>query len=235
MKCSPGEKLLVSTTSVLPSHRPRESPFPLSDGFLQMRTSVERNDARLVDEFRDEHDVVGSLHDLVVAVRSGPVIAAESGCAERQAAAIVADVFGIGGIETNPRRRKSARALLPGRRLRRHLAIRWIDDERRPVVELTLDHVGRPGRRIRTLVPIDIAERREEDGVSARIIGVLLLEDSIGALFQLGDFLLREMRAPFERVRPFQRRGAVADPRFPAGRACCVWADREPRCRSVQS
>src|SRR6185295_227171 len=55
-------------------------------------------------------------------------------------------------------------------------------------------------------------ERREEHRIAAREIGVGALEQSIGPPAQVGDFLVGQRRPPFERLRPFERRGAVVQP-----------------------
>src|SRR5262249_23247698 len=46
---------------------------PAANVLREMRTSIERNDTSVVDRLRKEHDVCGSLHNLVVVVlaRSG--------------------------------------------------------------------------------------------------------------------------------------------------------------------
>ena len=62
-----GSKLVVSTTSVSPSQRPRESPSHCVGALRQVRPAVERDDARLVDQFLKHDDVAGRLEDLVVA------------------------------------------------------------------------------------------------------------------------------------------------------------------------
>ena len=55
----------MSTTSVLPSQRPRESPFHVRMLVPDVRTPVERNDARFVDHLVDDRHVAGALQDLV--------------------------------------------------------------------------------------------------------------------------------------------------------------------------
>ena len=64
-------KLVVSTISVFPSQRPRESPIHLADFRRQMRTSVQGDEARLVEDLVDDRDVAGPLQELIVADQRG--------------------------------------------------------------------------------------------------------------------------------------------------------------------
>ena len=57
-------KFVVSTTSVLPSHRPRASPYHWRTFSGQMRTAVQRNDADVVVRLRDDRHVAGTLEEL---------------------------------------------------------------------------------------------------------------------------------------------------------------------------
>ena len=61
-------KLVTSTTRVLPSHRPRESPNPLPNPRLEVRTAIQRNHARLVQPLVPDGDRICRLHDLKAVV-----------------------------------------------------------------------------------------------------------------------------------------------------------------------
>ena len=58
-------KLVVSTTSVSPSPWPRH-PHVLAKPLADVRPSVERDDARFVDDLGGDHDEARRLHDLIV-------------------------------------------------------------------------------------------------------------------------------------------------------------------------
>ena len=61
-------KLVVSTTSVSLSHRPRESPSQTPHALREMRSAVERHHARFVDHLGVNDHVVAGLQDLQVVV-----------------------------------------------------------------------------------------------------------------------------------------------------------------------
>src|SRR4030095_8763185 len=54
-------RFFVSTTSVSPSQRPRESPVQDRSRAPQMRAAVKGDDARVVHHLVDDHDVAGPL------------------------------------------------------------------------------------------------------------------------------------------------------------------------------
>jgi len=58
-----GLKLVVSTTSVMPSNGRARLPTT-GDGLREMRTPIERNDANVVVRLGDNNDVSGRLRDL---------------------------------------------------------------------------------------------------------------------------------------------------------------------------
>ena len=112
-----------------------------------------------------------------------------------------------------PARRVGQRSLglrFPGQW--RDPAVRWIDNQRRAIVEFPLDHLEGAAGRGRAFEAIDIGERSEIDRVSRGKIGVGVLEETIGTPSQLGDFLVGERRPSFEQLRTFERRRAVVQP-----------------------
>jgi hypothetical protein len=60
---------------------------------------------------------------------------------------------------------------------------------------------------------IDVGECREEHRIAAGEVGIRAVEQPVGAPAQVGDFRVGQRRPPLERLRPFERRGAVVQPR----------------------
>ena len=84
-------KLVVSMTSVLPSHRPRESPIYVQDIGTGVRTPVQRDHPRLMDHLVENHHVSARLDDLgSVAVDHRKY---RTGHTARDATNVVAEVF----------------------------------------------------------------------------------------------------------------------------------------------
>src|SRR5262245_50316362 len=81
------------------------------------------------------------------------------------------------------------------------------------MLELTLHHLdGCPGR-IGISVPFRIRQQREEVVVTSGEVAVRLdIEDSSGALLELGQLVVGQKRLPFERLRPLERRRAAVPP-----------------------
>ena len=125
-----GLKLRVSTTSVSPSHQPRESPFHWRMSSVRRSRPVDRDDAHVVDVLDADRHGVRRLEDLV-----GVVVARR----DRRHA-----VVGDAAVPVAPVEMRVGRMLRPigplGLGRRRGLRgdgqapVRRIDDERRPQI-----------------------------------------------------------------------------------------------------
>src|SRR5690606_9009361 len=104
---------------------------PSLDRRRRVRTTVERDDARIVNLLGIDQYVIGRLHDLVVAV----VARQQIGYAIRAATLGQRATFGA-VIRASPR---ALDALCGAACQRRNASVRRIDDERRAIVELPLD------------------------------------------------------------------------------------------------
>ena len=186
--------------------------FPQADGRRKVRAAVQADDPRFVHRLEEQHDVRRRLDDLVEAKGSGAGIgAAQPRHPVGQAPFDMGEIFRP--LEWPPANRVG-RQLSPLRfgGQRRDPAIRRIDDQRGAIVELALDHlVGAAGRgRARELG--DIRQRGEIDGISTGEVGIGVLEQTIGALAQLGDFLVGQRRPPLECFRALEGGRAVVQP-----------------------
>ena len=175
-------------------------PFPQSDGSRQVRAAVQMNDARFVHSLEEQDDVRRRLYDLVKAERSGAGVgSAESRHTIGQASFHMAEIFRSLWWTAAPRIGGRPSLLRFGCQ-RRDPAVRWIDDQRSPIVKLPLDHLERRARRRRALEMIDIGEGGEEDRIAPREIGVRVLEQTICSLAQLDDFVVGQKLPAFEPV-----------------------------------
>ena len=177
-----------------------------------MRAAVHVDDARFVYGLEEQDDVRRRLDDLVIAERPGASVGStEPRHAIRQAPFDMGEIFRSLGWTPAP---------CIGRRLsllrfgcqRRNPAVRRIDDERRTIVELPLDHLERGARRRRALEGVDIGERGEIDGVAPGEVGVGVLEQAVGSLPQLGDLVVGQRLPAFQRLRAFERCRAAVQP-----------------------
>src|SRR5919197_3879817 len=106
-----------------------------------MRTSIERNDASVVDRLRQEHDVSGSLHNLVVVViaRGG---ATEPRSSIGDAPNEVAEIFWPRrGTRPGPPERCGIcceLSLASSRSHERDLPVMRIHDQRRSVIDFSI-------------------------------------------------------------------------------------------------
>src|SRR2546426_4163573 len=190
-------------------------PEPAADVVWQMRTSIERDNASVVDRLRKEHDVSGSLHDLVVVVvaRSG---ATEPRCSIGDAPNEVTEIFRARRW-TRPghrERRGVCRApSLPSIRCHeRNLPIRRIHDQRRSVINFS-DRSDAAARGVSVLVHFGICQRGEKEIVSSSGVAVHVApEEPRRVLPQRSHFLVGQESFSFERLRPFQRSGVVVQP-----------------------
>ena len=125
----------MSTTRVLPSQRPRESPFHVRMARPEMRTPVERNDARFVDHLVDDRDVAGTLQDLVSRAVAGGEYPARHAARDAPLPGRV-----VHPVVLDVRQLVVSSLLRP--RHDRHAPARRIDDQRPSLRQLAIGRVG---------------------------------------------------------------------------------------------
>src|SRR5438552_1390824 len=92
------------------------SSRPAFSHLRKMRTAVERNDPRFMGCLHEQHDILRSLHDLVIAELPRAEVAAEPGDAVGDASQRVARVFGARQTLERGVRRGLSRAALRSQR-----------------------------------------------------------------------------------------------------------------------
>src|SRR5882762_3240507 len=142
-----------------------------------MRAAVQRNDASFVDYLHRNHDVSRTLQNLIVAIRTRAKITAQSWHSECNATQRIAEILGaswkaLPGV--------SRSLSLPRLRCQsRNLSIQRIHNQRRSVIELSLDHFeGAAYGDVWVLVLFGIGESGEESIVPGGIVAVSLLEEA---------------------------------------------------------
>ena len=125
--------------------------------------------------------------------------------------------------------------LVRGRRQRRKFSVGRIHDERRSVIELSVDHLGDADCRVWVDVAVDIGQGGQENTIAGAVVGICVFEDSIGPLLELLHFLIRQKRSAFQFLRPLQRGRAVVDPHALQIRLAVRCKRRGPRLRRGRS
>src|SRR6266446_7029256 len=132
-----------------------------------MRTSVQWNDARFVDHFREKHHVPGSLENLIITVRTRAEVAAHPRDAEGDAANKIGQVFRT-SCSAFGRLLGGGYPALPGGRYWRKLPIRRIHNQRRSIIELPIHHIlGAACGDIWVLVQFNVRVGGQESVISA--------------------------------------------------------------------
>jgi hypothetical protein len=189
-----GVKFVVSTTSVLPSQRPRESPsHERIAGGRCGRPS--RDDPRVVDHLVHEHDVIGRLQNLhVVVIR--PREHRRPGV-EQQAAFAEGTILGAVGRVLPPRVGAGGSAHLAVRGQGGNPSVRRIDDQRAARLPVHPRHVD-------PAVPPELVVRAGNVGGGIRV-AIVAVAPLGGALLELlrvrvgQEFAARELGGPLER------------------------------------
>ncbi len=183
----------------------------MTDALGKVRTAVDRDDARFVGELHVQNHESGRLQNLRIAERPRRVRAAEPRRAVREAAHEVAEILrpvGRGGGRRRDRRSPPPLSLgCP-----RNLPVRWIDDQRRAVVEYPFNQIFSAAGRIGILVDLGIGVRGKEEIVAGRGVGLSIAEDSIGTRLQFLDFFVGEKWFACQRRGPLERRRTVREP-----------------------
>ena len=193
-----------------------------------MRSPIQWNDPRVVERLHDDDDVSGPLNDLIIAIEGIGADAADSRHPGGNAARVAVQILGASGCAIICRERSAP--LLRCWRQRWNPSIGWIDNQRRPMVELTLNHVSSAAvGAVRAPVLFGIRQGGEEEIVTHRKIGVAVCEESIRVPFQVCNFCVSERRSALESLRPFERRRAVVQPDTLQVRLAVVGARRLPR------
>ena len=172
MKLLCGEKLVVSTTSVFPSQRPRESPLHCRTPWGRCgRPSRGMTRVSWIASRRQRH-VAGRLQNLVIAHRARrvDVLHAKPRHAVRDAAQRVAELLWAGNRRFCPAAVGGgvlANLALPICRHRRNFPIGRIHDQRRSILDRPLDHHRGTAGRIRVLEALGVGEQRVKEIVAA--------------------------------------------------------------------
>ena len=119
-------KLVVSTTSVLPSQWPTASPFTIRTLAGSVRTPIGGNDAHVVNLFAQQRHNPGRLYDLIVGVVVGRNHG-RSGVPDRYATLVRGPVFRTIEFMSSGGGSLVGHTLLSLRRQRRKLALRRIE------------------------------------------------------------------------------------------------------------
>ena len=217
-------KPVVSTTSVSPSQRPRESPPYCRMASGTCGTPVERDVADVVDVLLQDDHEVRVLQDVVVVVVAGRE---RRDAAVPDAAVPEVELLVAVGRRVPPSHRPPVvrlRRRQPCRDLRRDVGeptVRRVDDHRRAPGR---DH-RRPPLHPEVVVGADVPARLGAARGRLPQVDVALC----GALLGSGRLLLGQELLLAERLRPLERRqrGVVPDalqvriaPRGPGGRRC---------------
>ena len=91
-------------------------------------------------------------------------------------------------------------------------AVRRIDDERRAVVELEVNHVRGAVSGVRVGVRLGIGQHCLVDAITDGEVAVAGPEQARGSSSELGDLVVGQCRSALERLGPFERRGGVNEP-----------------------
>src|SRR5438309_10546348 len=172
---------------------------PETDALGEVWMSVEWNDSGVVERLHVQDDVSRSLNDLVVTIGPRSEVTAKSRHAGSNATLDRVSVFGPIGRTALSCLRPLGLSLQCLRRQRREPPIRWIANQRRPAIELPLDHQeGVTCCAGGVLVHFDVSQSGQERTVSAGVVTPPSFEEPVGSLLQLTDRSVRQKRSPFQ-------------------------------------
>ena len=196
-----------------------------------MRAVVDRDDAGFVSGFHEQHDVTWALNDLVVAHVARPIAPAKTRHAPRQTAKRVSDIGWRRGLS---KRGVGGRLSVPALWCdRRNASVLRIDDERRAIVELEVDHVGGAVSGVRVGVALGVGQHRLEHAITDGEVAVAGLEQALGASSELGDLFVGQMPFALECLRAARvawRCERARRPEDQAGRRRCAVPSRASQC-----
>ena len=164
----------------------------------------------MVPHLLEDRHPIRRLQDLGIAVVPGPHV----GHSPVEAAVTQIAVLRTVGAPRAPRA-----APLPGTRLRRlglrrSTPSRWVDDERRPVIERSLDQPERvvvAGDDVEVL-ELRVAERLLDETVAQEVPGLFGVAELLDCLGQLGQLFVRQAGLVAVLLGPLHRGGSVIGP-----------------------
>src|SRR5579863_6300475 len=197
-----------------------------------MRTSVGRNDARLMDVFREQQHLIPRLDNLIITMQSRAIDSVDARDTESDATIAGRDLFWPGRIASASSSAPVGGApALSSLRIRRHPSIGRISDKGSSVIDYQLNHPLCAISRASTFVLLYIPEGRHEELIRSGGIAGAVLKDFLRPAVQFGYFLVSQGLAPREFLRPFKRRSVVVEPN-PLQVGMAVLCARNRLCRA---